>query len=61
MSKNVDETLKNTEVAAENPKTDVVPKEAYETLYAQAVALDSRYRKLLDLYNSLLEKYLNQK
>ena len=35
--------------------------EQYETLYNQAKALETRYRRLFELYNALLEKYLDQK
>ena len=60
MSKKVDEVLENVE-QNEGAKTEMVPKEAYDNLYAQAVALEGRYRKLFELYNNLLEAYLNQK
>ena len=39
----------------------IVPQEQFDSLYKQAVELESRYRKLLDAYNALLELYLSHK
>lgn len=44
---------------AEPPKT--VPFEEYEKLYNSAVALEARYNKLLQLYDTLIEQYLSGK
>lgn len=56
-----EETKKVTEAkeAAEAPKT--VPQEQFDNLYKQAVELESRYRKLLEAYNALLELHLSGK
>jgi hypothetical protein len=48
------------ESVAVEPTAQTVPLEVYEKLYAQAVALEKRYVKLFELYNSLLDAYLNK-
>jgi hypothetical protein len=55
-SKQKVESIQNTE--PQEPK--MVSLEQYEALYNQAKALELRYRKLFELYNTLLEKYLGQ-
>lgn len=45
---------------SEPQEPKMVPFEQYEALYNQAKALESRHRKLFELYNVLLEKYLGQ-
>ena len=56
----VDKELKITEEkAAEQPKT--IPIEEYNKLYSQAVELDTRYKRLFELYSNLLEQYLSKK
>ena len=59
MSEKVDEVFEEVELSDKEP--NVVSKEAYDHLYSQAIALENRYRKLFELYNNLLELYLNQK
>ncbi len=63
MSKDMksEEMSVNTMPTAETVKPQTVPIEVYETLYNQAMALDTRYKKLLELYNNLMEAYLSQK
>ena len=49
---------------AENVETQApttVPLEEYSKLYNQALELESRYKKLLELYNNLMEIYLSKK
>ncbi len=54
------EDKKATEIKeAEAPK--MVPQEQFDNLYKQALELDSRYRKLLEAYNALLELHLSGK
>ena len=48
-----------TVVAEEAPKT--VPLEQYNNLYEQAKDLENRYKRLSELYNTLLEQYLRVK
>lgn len=45
----------------EEIRPQTVPMEAYEALYRQALDIESRYKKLFELYNNLLEAYLSQK
>ena len=49
----------NTNEAEQLPQT--VPLEEYSKLYNQALELESRYKKLLELYNNLMEMYLSKK
>lgn len=46
---------------AETPIATTVPQEEYQRLYEQAVSLDARYKKLVAVYNALLELYLSGK
>ena len=57
------DNLQQEEVSNETQQTksQTVPYEAYESLYKQAVELETRYKKLFELYNKLLEAYLAQK
>lgn len=64
MSKNIQEEVVVNEVNAKESATptqpQTVPMEAYESLYKQAIALETRYKKLFELYNTLLEAYLSK-
>ncbi len=63
MSKDMksEEMSVNTTPAAETVKPQTVPIEVYETLYNNAMALEARYKKLLELHNIVVEAYLAQK
>lgn len=43
----------------ETPKTETVSKEEYDNLLKQALALEARYKKLLLLYQNLMDQYLS--
>lgn len=63
MSKDMksEEMSMNTAPTAETVKPQTVPIEVYETLYNNAMALEARYKKLLELHNIVVEAYLAQK
>jgi len=48
-------------VATESAAPTTVPVEEYNKLYQQAVELETRYRRLFEAYNALLEQYLTKK
>lgn len=61
MNENVENVITDsTESVAVESTAQTVPLEVYEKLYTQAVALEKRYVKLFELYNSLLDAYLNK-
>lgn len=49
------------EVKVEQPQSteEMVPKSVYDDLLRQATELSNRYMRLTELYNILVEKYLN--
>ena len=55
------EEKKVTEAKGEAETPKMVPQEQFDALYKQAVELETRYRKLLAAYNSLLELHLSSK
>ena len=56
-----DKEIKQVEATQSETQPAMVSKEMFDNLYLQAIALEARYKKLFELYNSLLEAYLSGK
>lgn len=56
-----DKEIKQVEATQPETQPTMVSKEMFDNLYSQAIALETRYKKLFELYNSLLEAYLSGK
>jgi hypothetical protein len=59
-TKNVNAETIQTEENSQPSQPDVVSREMYDKLYNQALALEKRYTRLFELYNSLIEAYLTR-
>lgn len=51
--------IKKVETPQVETQPETVSKEMFDNLYKQALALETRYKKLFELYNHLLEVYLS--
>ena len=49
--------IKKVETPKIETQPETVSKEMFDNLYKQALALETRYKKLFELYNHLLEVY----
>lgn len=56
-----DKEIKKVEATQPETKPEMVSKEMFDNLYSQAVALETRYKRLFELYNNLMEAYLSGK
>jgi hypothetical protein len=54
-----DKEIKKIETPQTESQPETVSKEMFDNLYTQALALETRYKKLFELYNTLLEIYLS--
>ena len=51
--------IKKVDTPQVETQPETVSKEMFDNLYKQALALETRYKKLFELYNHLLEVYLS--
>ena len=56
-----DKEIKKVEAPQAETQPEMVSKEMFDNLYSQALALETRYKKLFELYNNLMEVYLSSK
>ena len=56
-----DKEIKKVEATPPETKPEMVSKEMFDNLYSQAVVLETRYKRLFELYNNLMEAYLSGK
>lgn len=53
--------IKKVDTPQVETQPETVSKEMFDNLYKQALALETRYKKLFELYNHLLEVYLSSR
>lgn len=51
--------MENETKKTEESKEETVSKKQYDALYNQAVEINNRYLKLLNLYNLMVDKYVS--
>ena len=51
--------IKKVDTPQVETQPETVSKEMFDNLYKQSLALETRYKKLFELYNHLLEVYLS--
>ena len=56
-----DKEIKKVETTQAEVQPEMVSKEMFDNLYSQALALETRYKKLFELYNNLMEVYSSSK
>ena len=56
-----DKEIKKVEAIQAEAQPEMVSKEMFDNLYSQALALETRYKRLFELYNNLMEVYLSSK